>query len=377
MGLRLQQLSLTNFRNYDSLLLRDIGALTIFVGPNAVGKTNIIEGIDLLTAISSFRHPKIQQIMKWDSDFTRLQASLTDGSRELEITLQIQEAKKTYQLNGKVKRIHDLKGILPAVCFSPDDLNLIKGSQSIKRNAIDLLGSQLSANYYAVRKDYEKILRQKNRVLKEGVQAEYLASINEVLISIGAQLSFKRAEVFSKLSPYICDYYHMITGCTERVELAYIPSWEESDQEVFTSHSFTTDKARQSLQTALVLYQERERESKRTLLGPQNDTIEFFIEGKNAGIYGSQGQQRSLVLSFKLAEVSLIQNILGQKPVLLLDDVMSELDSVRRTALIQFISDDIQTFITTTHLEYFSEELLTRAHIIHLDKNQCGMTVVN
>ena len=369
MGLCLQQLSFRNFRNYQDFLLQEIGPLTIFVGPNAAGKTNIIEGIDLLTAITSFRHPKTHQLVTWGFESSRLQAHLSDGSRQLDVELRIKDDRKSYQLNGKTKRIHDLKGILPAVCFSPDDLTLIKGAQSIKRNALDAVGSQLSVNYYAVRKDYEKILQQKNRVLKEGVKPEYLASINEVFVSIGAQLSFKRAEIFSKMRPYIQEYYHVITGQTEQVRGAYFPSWHDHDQEVFSDNHFTTDEARDALQDIIFSNQTYEIERKRAVFGPHSDAIEFFIEGKNAGIYGSQGQQRSLVLSFKLAEVSLLQDILGEKPLLLLDDVMSELDMVRRTALIQFISGDIQTFITTTHLDYFNEELLERARVVRLEKS--------
>lgn len=367
MGLRLKQISLINFRNYEDFHLDDIGSLTIFVGPNAVGKTNIIEGISLLTALTSFRKPKTAQLVRWGAAHTRLTASVGDGSRSLDVMLQIKDAQKFYYLNDKAKRIQDIKGTLPAVCFSPDDLNLIKGSQSIKRYALDALGSQLSANYYAVRKDYEKILKQKNQLLKECADARYLESINEVFISISAQLSFKRAEVMMKLVPYIQEFYHAITGGQENIQVSYIPSWIDNNQEIFLEEPFTTEEARTALEKIFNANGFDEITRKRSLWGAHTDCVEFFINGKNAGIYGSQGQQRSLVLSLKLAEVALIQQVLGQQPVLLLDDVMSELDEARRTALVGFISRDIQTFITTTDLKYFNEEIVSRARIVSLE----------
>ncbi|MEG1870337.1 MAG: hypothetical protein RR205_05770, partial [Oscillospiraceae bacterium] len=167
---------------------------------------------------------------------------------------------------------------------------------------------------------------------------------------------------------------HTIAGKSEKIEITYIPSWLENNPEIFSQRDFTIDEARHLLAEKIRVGSEDEIQRKRTLWGPHTDSIEFFIKGKNAGIYGSQGQQRSLVLSFKLAQVALIQEILGQKPILLLDDVMSELDTARRNALMDFISDDIQTFITTTDLKYFNETVLQRARIITLSKTGSSLT---
>ncbi|MEF9875662.1 MAG: DNA replication and repair protein RecF [Gordonibacter sp.] len=368
MDLSIHRITFKNFRSYDSFELSDLGALTILVGPNAVGKTNIIEGVQLLTALQSFRRPLFEQMVRQGSDFARLDADLSDGSRNLALSLRLSEGKKQYLLNGKGKRTADLKGIMPSVTFTPDDLELVKGTSASRRAAIDGLGSQLSSNHYVIKRDYEKVVRYKNRLLKEAASSDLVASIDEMLVTCGAQLACYRAALFEKLTPVVKSYYDAIVGGREEMDLCYIPSWEVHDANVARSFSFDRATARICLERALRQREAEERAPKNARVGPQADPIEFFIGARNAGIYGSQGQQRSLVLAFKLAEASLIQGILHQKPVLLLDDVMSELDASRRNALVSFIEGDIQTFITTTNLTYFDDELLSRARIVELSQ---------
>ena len=366
MDLSITHISFRNFRSYETFELDDIGALTVFVGPNAVGKTNIVEGIQLLTAQSSFRHPTVDQLVRAGAPFGRLEADVSDGSRQLNMELQLSEGKKRHLLNGKPKRTADLKGLIPSVAFTPDDLELAKGPMSVRRAALDSLGSQLSANHYLIRRDYEKVLRHKNRLLKEEAPAALVEAMNETLITCGAQLSCYRAALFEKLARSMASYYAEITNGAENLQACYVPSWEVHDPDVAATFSFGRDAAREALAVALVARAADERARYRALVGPHADKIDFFIDGKNVTVYGSQGQQRSVVLAFKLAEATLIQDILHQKPVLLLDDVMSELDAARRRALVAFISGDIQTFITTTNLAYFDDDLLSAARVVEL-----------
>lgn len=373
MDLRIERISFRNFRNYDRFDLSDLGSLTVLVGPNAVGKTNVVEGIQLLTALQSFRHPALEQIVRQGADFARLDADVGDGSRALSLSLQVSDGKKRYLLNGKGKRTADLKGLVPSVAFTPDDLELVKGSSAVKRAALDALGSQLSANHYVIKKDYEKVVRYKNRLLKEEASNDLVASIDETLVTCGAQLACYRSALFEKLAPVVRSYYATIADGREDMDLCYVPSWEDHDPSVAVTYSFGRDEARDRLQAQLARRRDDERARKRALVGPHADHVEFFIGGRNAALYGSQGQQRSIVLAFKLAEASLIREMLGQKPVLLLDDVMSELDADRRNALVSFIEGDIQTFITTTNLSYFDEGLLARARVVRLPlEGECG-----
>lgn len=369
MGLKIQQIHYRNFRNYENYELTDIGDVTVFVGPNAIGKTNLVEGIQLITAFNSFRSSKTEHLVRFGEDSSFIRAVLGDGVRKLDIDFTIYEGKRSFSLNGKRKQIKNLRGILPSVVFSPGDLNFIKGSQSIKRAEIDNLGSQLSANYSNVRHDYERILKQKNRYLKEDTTHTFLESVNEVLTTIGSQFYVLRTRLVQELIPYIKTYYAELCIGKEEVSIAYIPSWlkyEDSSLQEFMDSQFSRDEVKEQLDTVIEREFSREHQRRLSLFGPHADQIVFLINGKDASHFASQGQQRSLVLSYKMAEVALLRDRLNQTPVLLLDDVMSELDEQRRTQLIKVISQDIQTFITSTNLSYFDDEFLSNAEIIEL-----------
>lgn len=389
MGLRLEHISFRNFRSWERLDLDGLGALTVLVGANAVGKTNVVEGIELACALQSFRSSKLQEMVSWGAQVARVDARITDGDRLLDLELGLQEGRKACRLNGKPRRASEIKGTLPAVSFTPDDLDLAKGSSSVRRSALDSLGSQLSKNYHAVRRDFEKMLKQKNRLLKEGASSLYLSSVDEVFVTVGAQLCFKRSEILERMRPHVQAYYRSISGGSETVGAEYVPSWRsvlegerpaggtDSEDGLSPARPFTTDEAREGMFEAVERARSQEIARGRAVVGPQADSIRFTIDGRSASSFASQGQQRSLVLSFKLAEVALVREILGQQPVLLLDDVMSELDAARRTALVDFIMDDIQTFITTTDLSYFDPRLLDRARVVWLDKVDGRSVVVS
>lgn len=392
MGLHLEHIAFRDFRSWERLDLDGLGALTVLVGANAAGKTNVVEGIELACALQSFRSARLQEMVSWEAKEAHIEARLTDGVRLLDLSLDLKEGRKACRLNGKPRRAADIKGTLPAVSFTPDDLDLAKGSSGVRRAALDSLGSQLSRNYHAVRRDFEKMLRQKNRLLKEGASPLYLSSVDEVFATVGAQLCFKRAEVLARLRPHIQAYYRAISGGSEEVGAVYVPSWRRVSEgdgcpdegrdergegdalappEGSSAASvvpFSVDEARTRLLASIDRERACELARGRAVVGPHADAIAFTVDGRSAASFASQGQQRSLVLSFKLAEVALVREVLGQQPVLLLDDVMSELDAARRTALVDFILDDIQTFVTTTDLSYFDERLLARARVIELGK---------
>lgn len=366
MSLRIKDVSFDDFRRYEHFRLSDIGPLTVLVGPNAVGKTNVVEGIQLLTAQTSFRNPTGVQLVREGADFARLHATAADESRLLELGLTIEAGKRRFTLNGKQKRTADLKGVIPSVTFTPDDLNLAKGSGTTRRNALDAVGSQLSRNHYLIRRDFDKVLRHKNSLLKDEASPLLLESLNDLMVTCGAQLVCYRAALFGKLAASMASYYAEIVGNRETLSARYAPSWLAEGEWLDAGGTLDRDEARERFAAALAGSMAQERARHRALVGPHADRIEFFVEGRPVGVYGSQGQQRSAVLAFKLAEVTLICDLLGQQPVLLLDDVMSELDEQRRRALVRFVSGDIQTFITTANLAYFDEDLLAAARVVRL-----------
>ena len=380
MSLQITQLELSNFRNYREFKCDGLSKLNIFVGPNAVGKTNIVESIDLLTSISSFRNSRAAELMGPYEDFARARAQVKDDHRALEFELRVKDGKKKYFYNGKEKPANQLRGIMPSVTFTPDDLSLIKGANSFRRRALDALGSQLSANYPVVRKDFEQILRQKNNLLKDNPSLVFLESINEMFVLYAAQLYCYRVSLFEKLLPCVSEYYRNISHRGEEVTARYIPSWlaENVSHETFAidlPDSHDKEQVRSVLLDAVNASSHRELAARHALVGPHKDSILFSIDGREAGTFGSQGQQRSLVLAWKLAEVRLVQEMLDTKPILLLDDVMSELDELRRKELTRYVLSSTQTFITTTNLSYFTQDMLDCAHIVHLnyqgDGNRC------
>lgn len=366
MSLTINSLYFSNFRNYPTLSLDDFGLLTVFVGQNAIGKTNIIEGIQLMTSLQSFRHPKLEHLLLDSEKPAQIKISADDGNRLLDVELRITDKKKQYILNGKNKRAVELKGLIPSVVFTPDDLDLVKGSHSKRRDTLDLLGSQLSPNYYTIRHDYDNVLKHKNKLLKNDIDPMMLDSINEMVIQVGSQLSCYRAALLKKYIVHVIERYEALSSNRETLQIMYTPSWEPYDEMKFKEFSFTRDDAKEKLYASLQSRVGEEIARHKSVVGPHADRIDFFIDGKNAAIFGSQGQQRTIVLACKLAEVAVIEEMLQQKPILLLDDVMSELDQQRRKELISYIENGIQAFITTANLSYFDEMLPDYANMVAL-----------
>lgn len=346
----IKSIHLCDFRLFRNFRLDDLGRLTVFVGPNAVGKTSIIEGIQLLTALSSLRHSSAEEMIRFGAESARVEARATDGNRQLNIALSLAGRSRKYTLNGKAKRATDLRGIIPAVTFSPDDLELVKGSHGNRRRALDQLGVQLNANYLQLVHDFEKIQRHKNKLLKDGAPLPLLDAVNETFVRVSAQLTNYRRRMFERLLPHMQQMYGKIAGsskdCSEELSGVY--------------------SASANLHEAITLRMAEERARGRALEGAHLDRIDLTIDSLNAQRFASQGQQRSLVLAWKLAEVELVEEMLGQPPILLLDDVMSELDATRRAALMDYLSSDLQTFITTANEDYFTKDMLAMANIIRL-----------
>lgn len=370
--MKIVYLEFSNFRNYEHFELSDIGELVVLHGPNAVGKTNVLEGIHLVTAASSFRNAQIGQLVRQECAHARIRADLRDDQRLITTTLFMEAGKRRYQVNGKNKTASDVRGTLPAVSFIPDDLDLAKKSSSVKRNSLDNLGVQLSKSYNVVYRDYEKALKYKNRLLKEDSPLPLIDAINETLLTAATQLYCYRRSLFERMMPLVQDQYDKLAQSGERFGAVYLPSWlrvqerfsglssfpQESDQ------TLTRDEVRTYIYDAFLCYNAEEVRARRAFIGPHNDQISFELDGKDAAAFASQGQQRSIVLAWKLAEVELVKQMTGSNPVLLLDDVMSELDSNRRDMLVEAVGDKVQTFITATDLSAFNESLLDRAQIV-------------
>lgn len=361
MSLVVTRLEIENFRCYDRFSLQLDPRLTLLVGPNAIGKTSLVEALQVTTTTESFRRPTWSELVRWGAVSARTKLHAEGEGRRLLVELDVDEnGRREYRVNGKVRRrLLDVAGIIHCVVFTPDDLRLVKDSAEKRRSVLDSLGSQLSPSYHSLRLEYERVVRQRNALLKEDkAEDASLLSLDQLLIDSGARLTESRSRLFARLSSAMKRAHAEVTGGRE-VESLYLPSWEREG-----IHSDSEPRA--AIENMLAAKRAEERARRTTLVGPHRDEIVFLLEGKDARAFGSQGQQRTIALAWKLAEVMVITDIAGQPPILLLDDVMSELDESRRHALATFVGEAAQTVMTTTNLGYFEDDMVNRAKVIEL-----------
>lgn len=354
--MQIHSIELINFRNHRHLVLQNIGKVLIIVGNNAVGKTNIIEALQLLSMHESFRRPKNEELVystRPEGEGTSISLNLTlhDTLHSKQITFI--ENSRIFSFNKKERAAKDISDVIPSILFTPDDLQIIKGSPEQRRDMLDSLGARLSKSFSFIKDEYTKALRHKNSLLKqEKVDSAVLDSWNINLAKLGASLSKHRAGLFEQLLKGAASFYKKISG-GEELTGVYCTLWDKQR---------TTDEY-------LRLFEEKKDEEiavGRSLIGPHKDDVYFAIDGQSARRFASQGQQRSLALALKIAEIEILRRVSGKEPLLLLDDVMSELDTTRRNFFIEQIEQSMQTVFTTTHLGYFNEEFLSRATIVVL-----------
>lgn len=355
------------YRNYDTLDLELAPAITVLVGKNAQGKTNLIEALQLSTTGASFRRPAPGELVRLGDSSCRVELSLEDDGRVIDLGFMVEGGKRAFFRNGKKCSAAGVRGELPSVLFCPDHLDMVKRSARVRRSALDDFGVQLNAQYAKLVSSYARIVEQRNALLKESCcSRDLMVAWNESLASTGAALLRHRCALLDRIRTHMVEAYAAIAA-GERADVAYHST---IDADSFSSASITGPDAQVALHDRFLaaLDEVYEDEVRRgiTLVGPHRDEILFTIDGREARTFASQGQQRSLVLAWKIAEVQVTDDILGRYPLLLLDDVMSELDSERREAFLRFIEDDMQTVITTTNLGYFTEDTLERAKVVKI-----------
>lgn len=361
MSFSITRLEVTDFRNYERFELNPDPGLTVLVGPNATGKTNLIEAVELVTEADSFRRPPWNEIVRWGTDRATVKLEASDGERRHDIEMTVTpNGRRSYKVGGKPRKaITEVRGTIPCVVFTPDDLRIVKDSAEKRRAVLDGIGTQLSSTYGRLKTEYERVVRQRNALLKqEAVDEDALAPWDERLVSLGARLYTHRRSLFDKVDEATRSIHAAIAD-DGPLGSRYIPSWERDGIPA-------SDDPAAALETHLAEKRAEERGRGITLCGPHRDEIEFTLNGRNARSYASQGQQRTIALALKLAEVTVVEAVSGARPVLLLDDVMSELDETRRHTLTSLVGEKTQTIMTTTDLSHFSAELIERARVVKL-----------
>lgn len=375
----LKTLHLRQFRNYRDCIVDFDAPKTILVGNNAQGKSNLLEAVELLSTLKSHRSVRDRDLVLEDAAVGQIQANLERayGSVELALTLRTQ-GRRTVALNQEsLRRQLDFLGILNAVQFSSLDLELVRGAPERRRNWLDLILTQLEPIYAYILQQYNQVLRQRNALLKKLRKQELEGkidesstrdSINELalwdaqLATTGSRVTRRRSRVLERLAPLATTWHTSISGATELLEVTYAPNVSiEKDDPEGVQQAFL-DKIKQR--------RIPEHTHGTTLVGPHRDEVEFTINETPARSYGSQGQQRTLVLALKLAELQLIEEVVGEPPLLLLDDVLAELDLSRQNQLLDTIQDRFQTLITTTHLGAFDSQWLNSSQILTVQAGQ-------
>ena len=340
----LKSLELDNYRNYEHLLIEFDKGTNILTGENAQGKTNILEAIYLCSTTKSHRGNKDSEIIKFDSEESHLRTIIDKKDENVRIDMHLRSGKsKIIALNmEKLKKTSELIGILNVVLFSPEDLNIIKGGPSYRRSFIDMQICRLDSSYVFNLSNYNKIIDQRNKLLKDiyfqPALRETLFIWDSQLQSYGSQVIKRRKEFIDELNGIVKEIHYKLTGQKEFLTIKYEPDTEE-------------DKIEDTLKENA----ERDLKSKATSSGPHRDDYVININGMDARKFGSQGQQRTAALSLKLAEIEIIRKNTNDNPIFLLDDVLSELDSNRQNMLLDSISN-IQTIITCTGLDDFVNE---------------------
>lgn len=365
--MEVQYLELHSFRNYTSLAIEPGAGLNIFVGENAQGKSNLLESLYVLATTKSMRAGRDTELIRFGETGARAGARVR---REKEIDLKIElflslTEKKAARVNGvRHTKMAQVIGQVNAALFESADLEIIRGEPSIRRRFLDLEVAQTSARYVQALAAFRKSLEQRNFLLKEirdrrarpGAQ-ETLSAWDMQLATHGAVLMERRREFLARLAILAAEVHRSISEGRDELAISYQPSFP-------IDSSFGVEAVRDEFLAQLNRLSWEEKSRGMTLVGPQRDDIQFLVNGQESRLFGSQGQQRTIALSVKLAERQLIEELVGEPPLLLLDDVLSDLDDIRRAHLFHYTAGaGSQTFVTCTNIRAFPKSVLENAAI--------------
>ena len=359
--MQIKNLNLQNYRNYDSLSVNFYHGCNIIYGENGQGKTNILESIYMCGFGKSHKSSKEREIIKNGCEEAHIKAEFESeyNSHRVDIHLRKNKSKGMALDRVPIRKYGDLYGNILVVMFSSEDLDIVKRSPSERRKFLDMQLCQIDPLYMDNLVNYNKIIDQRRELFKRADEDGDLHEFNSTLdiwdlqlCDYGSRIIKRRRQFIDELNEIIFDIHYDITGGREKLKIVYEPSANED-----------------TYFEELLKNREKDRFYKQTHMGPHRDDMSFYDGDTDLKIYGSSGQQRSCALSLKLSEIYIIEKIKKEKPVLLLDDVLSELDRNRQNQLIKCL-DDIQTLITCTGMDEFIEDKLGEVHKIHISQGR-------
>lgn len=353
----IKKIKLENFRNYENQEIEFNPNINIIYGNNAQGKTNIIESIFLCAMGKSFRDKKDKDLIKFDKDISKIKLEYEKSDREGVIEAVIND-KKTFLLNGvKQAKVSDIIGKINVVIFTPDDIDIIKEGPQRRRKFLDMMISSLKPNYIHLLNKYNKVIEQRNTYLR---QIKYDGKEKGLLDIWDEQLSELSFEIFKYRNYYINEFCKII----QDIHNLITKSGKEHIEIKYLTNAKTKEEFLQKLKKNLSVDISRGY----TSIGIHRDDFLVYIDGKDVSIFGSQGQQRTVTLTLKMCELSVVKEEIRESPILLLDDFMSELDEERRNSFLENISDN-QVIITCTD----KIEISKKSNIFYVEKGICKL----
>ena len=355
-------LKLKNFRNYDFLDIELSSKLNIFIGNNAQGKSNLLESIVVLALTKSYLNVKDENLIKNGEEIAILKANVSSNNIDNDFFISFSNNVKRLKINNvEIKKYIDYVSNIKFVLFSPFDINLIKDSPSVRRKYFNVEISQLSNNYIKILQKYNAILKKRNQFLKNindiMISNDYfLEVLDDNLSTLAVDITLERKKFVDNLNNYIRNIYFELTG-DDGLVINFINNVDFYDDKEVMKRKFV-DKLKSNYS--------RDKMYGMTLIGPHRDDYSIFLNDKDLSLYGSQGQNRSAILSLKIAELDIFKSIFGEYPILLLDDIFSELDIDKRNRLVKYIVNDVQTIITTTDLNMIDNSLIKNAKIFNV-----------
>ena len=359
----IKRLQLRNYRNYEELDISLSSGLNIFVGNNAQGKSNILESIYVLGLTKSYINVKEQYLIKNKENFAVVKASCFNRNVENNLEIIITENHKKLKVNGiEFRKYSDYIEKMKVLIFSPYNVNFVKDGPSERRKSINIVISQLSNKYIKLLQNYNAVLKKRNQFLKSincniEYNRFYFDILNERFCSLAVDIMLERTNFLEFVNKFLKNIYFEITGY-ENLNFKYIMTVENANNRGELLKNF-----RNKLNSVF----EREKLNGMTLIGPHRDDFSFLLDDKELSIYGSQGQIRAAILALKLSEVLIFKEKIGDYPILLLDDIFSELDIEKRNKLLKYILDDVQTIITTTDIDLIDSSLVEKSKVFVVD----------
>lgn len=365
----IQQLQLKNYRNYEVLEAQFENKVNVILGENAQGKTNVMESIYVLAMAKSHRTSNDKELISWDKEYAKIEGRVKKQYGSLPLQLIISKKGKKAKCNHiEQQKLSQYIGNMNVVMFAPEDLNLVKGSPQVRRRFIDMEIGQVSPIYLHDMGQYQKVLHQRNHYLKliqskKQTDLTMLDVLTEQFIQLAAKIIVKRFEFIQLLEKWAIPIHKGISRGLETLKLEYKPSVEVSEERCLS-------KMIEVFEQKYSKVKNKEIERGITLFGPHRDDLLFFVNERDVQTFGSQGQQRTTALSVKLAEIELIRSEIGEYPILLLDDVLSELDDYRQSHLLNTIQGKVQTFVTTTSVEGIDHQTLKEAATFSVEEGK-------